>query len=276
MKFPIIYNSKTFLDDAVVLINTCDKNADVLTLLLRSFDKYWKDNPFPVVVNTESNEIIRSQFNDKEIGWGERLLSILKSLKCKFVILTLDDYILEAKIDTEMIYKAMAVLHDNIDASVFYLDYCTTKEKVSGDFYELGEENNARVNSHPAVWRREDLILLTENYDTPWSWESFGSYRARNSSKRFYSVSSKEGDIYKYDYRLGGAVYRGKWVKEVVAPLIDDYKDEVDFHQRGFVGLNDVSKRTLKWKVSFLLLGYRTMGFHIFKYVFNHIKKTRK
>jgi len=273
MNFRSHYNSKEFLDDTVILINTCDKNSDVLSLLLKSLDKNWRDNPFPIVINKESNKIIKKKSNKKEISWGKRFLLILKSLNCKYVILLLDDYILEEKIDMDRINKAIALVHEDIDAAAFYLNYCTSNEVKSGDFYLLNAKSNASLNSHPAVWKRKDLIMFTNEYDTPWSWETFGNYRTHYTNKKFYSVSSVEKNIYKYDCRLGGAIYRGKWVKEVVAPMIEEYQNEVDFSQREFVKINEPSKRPLKWKITFLYLGFRTLGFRMFEYIFDYLKR---
>jgi hypothetical protein len=273
MNFLSHYRPKEFLDDTVILINTCDKNADVLSLLLKSLDKNWSDNPFPIMINTESSKVIKKKFYKKKINWGKRFLLILKSLKYKYVILLLDDYILEEKIEMNMVNKAIAEVHENTNVAAFYLNYCTGNEIKSGDFYELKAKRNDRLNSHPAVWKRKDLIMFTEEYDTPWSWETFGSYRIYYSNKKFYSVSSKEKNIYKYDCRLGGAVYRGKWVKEVVAPMIKEYQDVVDFSQREFVKINEPSKRPLKWKITFLYLGFKTLGFRMFEYIFDYLKK---
>jgi hypothetical protein len=59
----------------------------------------------------------------------------------------------------------------------------------------------------------------------------------------------------------------------VVAPMIKEYQDVVDFSQREFVKINEPSKRTLKWKITFLYLGFKTLGFRMFEYIFDYLKK---
>lgn len=276
MNFPKNFDSEKFNNDVVILINSCDQNFDVLSLIIKSIDENWKDNPFKIKINTESNGLFNEKNSIKNIEWGERLIKNLRSLKSTYVIFLLDDYILEERINIDLIYKALEVLHADENGSVFYLNYCTSDEEKGGDYFKLKAVKDARLNSHPAIWKRKDLLQLTEPFDTPWSWETFGNYRTFNSIKNFYSVSSKDNDIYKYDYRLGGAIYRGKWVKEVVQPLVIRFGFDIDLSKRGFVSLNEDYKRPLKWKLLFISLGFKSIGFRMFGYLFLYLKKKIK
>lgn len=276
MNFPKDFTPEKFLNDVVILINSCDQNYDVLSLLIKSIDENWKENPFKIKINTESNGLFNAKNSIKDVEWGERLIKNLNSLQATYVIFLLDDYILEEKINIELIYKALEVLHADESGAAFYLNYCTSHEEKNGDYFKLKAVDDARLNSHPAIWRRKDLLQLTESFDTPWSWETFGNYRTFNSIKNFYSVASKEKDIYKYDYRLGGAIYRGKWVKEVVEPLTNRFGLSIDLSKRGFVKLEEDYKRPFKWKLAFVYLGFKTIGFRMFGYIFSYLKKKIK
>lgn len=273
MNFPEYFDPEKFNNDVIILINSCDQNSDVLSLLMKSIEENWKDNPFKIKINTETNGLLNEKKSRKVVDWGERLINNLLLIESTYIIFLLDDYILEEKINMELIYKALEVLHADKNGAAFYLNYCTSLEDKNGDYFKLKAVADARLNSHPAIWKRKDLLLLTEPFDTPWSWETFGNYRTFNSIKNFYSVSSQSKDIYKYDYRLGGAIYRGKWVKEVVDPLIIRFGVDFDLSKRGFVNLDEEYKRPFKWKLYFAYLGFKTIGFRMFGYIYNYLKK---
>ncbi|OCH11923.1 hypothetical protein A6E05_10135 [Aliivibrio sp. 1S165] len=270
--------------DITIVINSCDSYSDVWPLFLSAFGEYWSGCEYPIIINTEfikdnlkviDKNIDIHNVNNIDDAWGSRLLQTLNSISSEYVLLLFDDYILESEVDDEAIKKIISFLDDNKDAAVYYLNsVCnqTHKDEPNLPYRVLKNYVDYRLNSAPAIWRRRDLIALTGEGDNPWAWEVFGSYRTYTYKKTFYSVPSISRNLFPYDYRKGGAIYRGKWVEDVVVPKIEKYQLNIDITTRGATSKIVPEKRTLMWKINFLLLGYKMVGFKSLFFVFNAIR----
>ncbi len=275
MKFAHAPHNRSLTENVTIIVNTCDSYNDVLRLFFKAFEEYWHDNYFPIVVNTESNPNLG--YNKQEMiakTWGERLLDTLNSIDSDYVLLLFDDFILEQKVDIEKIKLALNVLENDIKSSVFYLNVACLKDHVddaSCDYRKLHDNADYRLNSVPGLWKRKDLIRFTKPIDNPWSWETFGSYRTFNVDKNFYSASSRSNNIFNYNAAKGGAIYRGKWVREVVETKIRKYQLNIDLNERGVIGNEVKIERPILWKLNFIVLGFRSIGFKMFNFFFRQL-----
>jgi len=147
---------------------------------------------------------------------------------------------------------------------------CDRKE--GNKYVLLDDKVDYRLNSSPAIWRRKDLLGYTGVFDNPWAWEVFGTFRTIGDGKKLYCPSEKEEDIFKYNYNKGGAIYRGKWVRDVVVDKNEKYGLNVDFSERGFSIEDGHEKRSLKWKIDFILLGYKMVGLKVFSFIYRTFK----
>lgn len=263
----------------VMLVNSCDAYSDVWPLFFGALEEHWPDRNVDVVLNTESlssgvkaERLIFSNYVG-ECGrdqWGARLLRALKSQESEYVMVVYDDFILESRFDSERLARLVEFMDEHPDAAVCYLAQMGFKTEQSAKqlgISKLLDRTEYRLNSAPALWRRTDLINYTGVHDTPWAWEVFGSYRTYGDGRGFYCPSRPEDDVYCYNHEKGGAIYRGKWVAEVVVSKNERYQLGIDLQQRGLVTKSSVQKRTLKWKVQFLWLGYKMVGFKFLYFV---------
>lgn len=282
----IIDSRDVFHDKKItIVVNTCDAYHDVLKIFLCALKEYWPDRKYNVVINTEdkifelgSNNIAFHRCNNiggKDL-WGARLLETLKSITTEYIIMLYDDFILEEPVCDHKIKKIIKLMDEDRDIVVFYLMDIGLNPISTGaesEYSIISDGIDFRLNSAPAVWRRDDLINYTGIYDNPWAWEVFGSYRTFGDKKRFLSVANSDKNIYKYNYKKGGAIYRGKWVSEVVLPIIKKYNLDIDLTKRGVADLHRVEKRSLRWKLEFLYLGYRMVGFKFLLFLLGYIKR---
>lgn len=257
--------------DLVVVINSCDAYEDVRKIFFSALEKYWCDCNYPIVVNTEKKQC---RLNSSAIPhicppspagdqWGRRLVSTLRDLNAEFVLVVYDDFILEDYVDNKRVEEAVRFLKNNTKAAVLYLTNIGLKaQEIDGyNGISLIEDRvEYKLNSAPAIWRRADLLNYTDVDDDPWAWEVFGSYRTYGDGREFYCPSSSLDDIYSYKYKQGGAVYRGKWVWDVVKDVNEKFELNIDFNVRGIASDSKPEKRSLKWKLGFLLRGYKMVG----------------
>lgn len=266
-------NSLLDASKVTVVVNTCDAYRDVWPLFFSALEEYWPDRSVDIVLNTETQsvgfEVSRlsvHNFQDKsgQDKWGKRLLETLNSIKTEYVVALYDDFILEALLDSGRLMSLVSMMDADRDIAVCYLTNMKLTTLPGADVcgQSLIEPTIPyRLNSAPALWRRKDLIRYTGAIDTPWAWEVYGSYRTYGDGKHFYCPTTVQDDVFHYNHAKGGAIYRGKWVAEVVEPKNLKYKLGMDLSIRGMSVEGAFEQRTLAWKLKFLWLGYRMVGF---------------
>lgn len=276
------------INNITIVVNTCDSYKDVWELFYLSLQEYWTDRNINIVFNTEYirefgfSVSLCSIHNSTSNFWGERLLETLSSLDTDFIFMLFDDFILEKRFDIDRFEKCVEIIKSYDDISAIYLDDLKVNsntniflDNFNKDFELLDKNVDYRLNSAPALWRRDHLMKYTHKEDTPWAWEVFGTYRTQKENNRFYHCKSFE-KIYTFDGQKGGAIYRSKWVRDVVESKVKKYNIDVDLTKRGFTSELSHEKRTLLWKLQFILLGYKMVGVDVFKFIFKAIKTKYK
>jgi hypothetical protein len=259
-------------DRCVVIVNSCDAYADVWPLFFAAFKDRWHDCPFPVVVNTESLEVVESGLRvsshvlrpgQLSSAWGERLLATLKDQHSEYVLMLFDDFVLEKPVDSAAINRCLAWMDADPCISVFYLSHVPGAARPPSrypGFESIPRLTNYRLNSAPALWRRQHLIELTRAEDNnPWIWELFGTSRTFLHRGKYFCAQPGHETIYRYNYTMGGAIYRGKWVSPVVGPLIERYHLDINMQDRGITSVQG-APRTMTEKLSMLAQGFRASG----------------
>jgi hypothetical protein len=234
-----------------------------------------------VVINTESRAYshpARIHHHSSPSGtddWGARLLATLSTIDSEFVMMLYDDFILDAPVVRERVDEALDLLRTQPSAVVTYL-IDTALPLSSNDtdevFVPLKEQVDYCLNSAPAIWRKQALMDYTKAGDTPWAWEVFGTYRTWGDGRVFYSLNPKQVDIYPYNHNKGGAIYRGKWVREVVELVEQKYPLSIDWTVRGFSSDTVFENRSLMWKLRFMQTGFRMVGFKALNFVSGYVR----
>tara|TARA_R110001599_G_scaffold62946_1_gene175246 strand:+ start:5271 stop:6131 length:861 start_codon:yes stop_codon:yes gene_type:complete len=269
-----------------VLVNSCDLYNDVWPLFFSALGEFWPSRSFKLVLNTETlaapnvNSVVTKNFNplSRNNSWGLRLREALQSIDTEYVLVLFDDFILEAPIDECELKKNIDRMDKDKDIAAIYLTALGLEtqnvvcESFDYKYRMLQDKIDFRLNSAPAIWRRIDLLQYTGEHDNPWAWEVFGSYRTYGDGKKMYCPASSDNDVYVYNHSKGGAIYRGRWVSEVVVEKDEKYKLFINFEERGFSESGVFEKRTFGWKVNFMILGFRMVRFKSFLFVFRSLK----
>tara|TARA_B100000963_G_scaffold361702_1_gene398806 strand:+ start:6060 stop:6908 length:849 start_codon:yes stop_codon:yes gene_type:complete len=267
-----------------IVVNTCDDYSDVLEIFFKAFEKWWPNCPYPIVINTESNQykssfpasVHTSAYDSNTDDWGARLLSTLLEIESEFVLMVYDDFILEEKVDRDQIHKALLLLDSEEHAAVTYLINTSLPLMSSDDeslFVPIKDNIEYRLNSAPGIWRRQILMDYTFQGDNPWAWEVFGTYRTWGDGLSYYSIGPNQDDIFPYNYSKGGAIYRGKWVKEVVDKALINYPLSIDWSKRGFSSEKVYEARSLAWQIRFMHTGWKMVGFKALNFLKAYFKK---
>jgi hypothetical protein len=265
-----------------IVVNTCDAYSDVVKIFFLALADYWPDCPYPVVINTETNKYsfqarVNNYYSYNGLDdWGDRLRSTLGNVDTDFVLMVFDDFVLNSKVCNQRLEDALEIIQSQVQVAVVYLNNTSLPLKPirsSDQFVAIRDKAHFRLNSFPAIWRKKTLMNYTAVGDTPWAWEAFGSYRTWGDKQLFYSLNPNYSDIYPYNNIKGGAIYRGKWVKEVVHQVSERYNLDIDWNIRGFSSDEGLEKRSWKWRFRFMQTGFRMVGFRSFNYLIYYIKE---
>lgn len=260
-------------DDLAILVNTCDAYSDVWVPFAECFRAFWPGCQYRVYFNTDKKterrlplaaQYIVSESTAGTNGWGQRLAHALKQIESDYVLNLFDDYLFNSPVDAEEIARVRKIMAANDAIAAFYFsDVIEEKSRqVYFDRYaKVKQFADYKVNSAPGLWRKEDLLRVTGTKDNPWAWEYFGSYRTYFSSKEFYCVKNAAAEPIRYNYRLGGAIHRGKWVRSVIVQVIQRFGIELDTSSRGFEQEGRTRYRhDLLWRLKFLATGFNMIG----------------
>lgn len=275
-------NEETKRQDLTIVVNTCDAYHDVLDIFFHAFQDYWPDCLYPVVINTESRVYnhparVHHHSSSEEVDdWGARLRSTLQTVDSDYVLVLYDDFILNSHISNKRLLQALNLLQSQAHSVVAYLIDTAlplSSTETNDVFIPLKKNVDYQLNSAPAIWRKQALMDYTKIGDTPWAWEVFGSYRTWGNGQIFYSLNPKQSDIYPYNHAKGGAIYRGKWVREVVEQFPPKYQLNIDWTQRGFTSEIVFEKRSFIWKLRFMQTGFRMVGFKALHFLTSYIRE---
>lgn len=264
-----------------ILVNTCDEYSDVWELFIRSFEEFFPECDIPIYFNTETINILPFSttldvnFINFSGPWGKRFRSCLHEIDAEFIVNVFDDYILEHQVCPDRFFEAAGLLQRNDFISVVYLNAVSLRyhnDIPNAGFREIKNFTEYRLNSAPSLWRKKELLHFTQDNDSPWSWEVFGTYRTFASKKVFLSPSSINNNIFPYDYKKGGAIYRGKWVAKVIDKKIEKYSVSLDPSIRGYTDRLSNEHRAFSWKLDFILNGFRTDGLRAFWFLFFYLR----
>lgn len=264
-----------------VVVNTCDAYYDVLDIFFYAWQDCWPDCPHPVVINTESRayshpaRVHHHRSSNGNDDWGARLLATLSTIDSEFVMMIYDDFILDAPLSQEHVHQALGLLLAQPSAVVTYLINTSlplSRNDTDDVFVQLKDRVDYRLNSAPAIWRKQALMDYTKAGDTPWAWEVFGTYRTWGDGRVFYSLNPNQADIYSYNYSKGGAIYRGKWVREVVERMAQKYPLNIDWTVRGYSSDTVFEKRSFMWKLRFMQTGFQMVGFKALNFFSGYVR----
>uniref|UniRef100_UPI00404735AA hypothetical protein n=1 Tax=Algoriphagus sp. TaxID=1872435 RepID=UPI00404735AA len=272
--------------DVAILINSCDSYKEVVELNLCALDEFWKNCNYPIYINSETIQFYETDLNvtvlnllpGRKKDWGARFIDSLSRIKEEFVIVILDDFILESYLNTKQLEYFIDKIKNNPSIGGFYLNFGNFILKYSHvlNLYMVDDSNYYSVNTGPAIWRKDVLMNLLEPSDNPWAWEFFAKYRKYARLYNICSVDQISNNLYDYNYTKGGAIYRGKWVKEVVEDKIKKYNLKINLNIRGTINLNEPIKRSLLWKINFFISGFKMVGFRSFNLFIYYVETKLK
>jgi hypothetical protein len=201
--------------EIAVLVVSCDKYADLWPLFSSQFARYWPDCPFPKYIMMNRSKATVVGFQPLRLGtdvsWSDNLLSALEQVQEEYILLFLEDLILEAPVDEAALAAALSwAAHTKPD----HLRLNATEkpdERVSDIVGRISEGAAYRTSTVLTLWRKATLRSLLKPGESAWQFEIDGSERS-DSLHGFYST-------YRYCFPVINCVIKGKWRRSAVRVL---------------------------------------------------------
>ena len=240
-----------------LLVMSCDKNHKLLSLFLDFFSKNWKDCSFPVYVSLEALSVQGSlavSLNSTASTWGERLLEAVDGIPSEFIVLTLDDFLIEQAVDDVAVKNYLGILEENPEVGCITLANIPDKKNKPSRFFNLLKRDCKGaylLNTQISIWRKDLLKRLIDPKDSPWQAELYGSIRARKYNQfQFYCLVSD--DVMPIKYNRGWLVVRGVWNADEIErlklqPFLQRIYDGKDIIHLGYEKINSsISTRIIQ------------------------------
>lgn len=273
------------MSEITIIIASCKNYNDVTDVLL---DKLYENEILAfsdkiIIATDDESHAVRSDLKEcvtLAVGeeWGERVLNAIQMVDTEYCLLIFDDYIPNSKIEFGSISHMAREL---VDIDCVYLASVFGDLTYLGPMFEgfalLPKNKLYRVNSTAALWKKSSLKLVLSDTDSPWEWESFAGFRKSVKNMRFLAPLNKENELYRYNYKTGGCVYRGGWVYESLKEVgFSDNEIERDFTARPVIKALSSSKRSLSWKWNFFANGFRMVQFKILIFILLSLREKYK
>lgn len=230
--------------DCTILINSCDKYEDILDTFFTLLHRFWPDNPFDIVLSTESLEYKSEYFKirnihpkNRDCSWTERIASALKEIKTNYVLFMLDDFFLYDYVKTDIILKniEMLVKNDNIANFTYWPIMNQSEECEYSGFRRRLPGANYKVAAIAALWNKKNFLKYVDGYqENIWEFESKGTIRSNTlyPEDEFYISKDFPTQVIPYNFTKYG-LFSGKWFKEN-KELEKKLGIKINYKKRGF------------------------------------------
>lgn len=233
-------------EKCTILVCSSDGYEDTWKPFFKLMAYYWKDCPYPIVLNTETKEYSDDKldvhclklFQSQNIPYGKRMIEHLKRIKTPYTLILMDDFFIRKKVNDNAVAQVIEWMDNDSRAVMFNLLPLKDEKNIISHKYKGYEKRPIvgpyKYNFQASVWRTDYLIKSWKAFETPWEWELVGNYRSFTSKYDFYTISRNTDLPIDYGYKDEGmGIYRGKWVIDSVDELFKEHGIDIDYSKRG-------------------------------------------
>jgi hypothetical protein len=241
-------------DDLTIFINTSDNYKDVWLPFFTLFKKYWPECTYPILLNTETEKysfnglnIISTQVAKGEsakLTWSECFERGLAQIKTPYLLYLQEDYFLERAVRVDMLELLLDEIRSQKADSIL-LQRADSSGRDSDLIWEISKSARFRLSLQAGLWKKSILQAQIRRHESPWQFESYGSFRSRRLRDKLFSVNLEnftQLETMVFPYRMTGII-AGKWLRGIVEPLFSSNGISVDFSLRGFHDKGKKNKR---------------------------------
>jgi hypothetical protein len=232
---------------AVVLVS-CDSYKDLWPLSTGMIDRFWPDCPYPkYLISNQPSSIpgFQSIAVGEDRGWSANLVAALEQVREEFVLLHLEDLILEEPVCQQRVDRLFAWFK-SVNGNCLRMNPFPAPDRPFTS--EVGIASKGvlyRASTVMTIWRKTVLCALLHPEESAWAFEIHGSERS-DAFNGFYAAHTPT-------FSVVNAVLRGRWQRAAVR-RVRRLGAEPDLKARGLLS----RRAELKWQ--FLMIRYKILA----------------
>lgn len=198
--------------NVAVFVSTCDAYRRAWAPFCHGWRTYWPDCPWPLYFLTNHLDAPcgTSLQVGPDVGWGWMQRRGLEMLDEPVVLLMHEDYWLTARPDVAALADFARIVQGGGADKILLVSGSHTSVGTYGPDTRLqvhAEDSKWRTATH-GLWRRETLLALLRDDETPWGFEHAPPARSER-----YTILSVCKDKYWPHVPPPGALKFGRWTK---------------------------------------------------------------
>lgn len=235
------------MNKCAVIINSCDKNVDLLDNFFYLFHRFWPNCPYQVFLNIEradyKADYVHTIACNQNISWCRRLRKCVEKSETEFVILLLDDFYFEDVVKQDEIDDVISYMDENPSIISFCFDVIPMDNIQSkyGGFFKRKSYGKYRHCLQAGIWRADYLLDVLDIDASPWDFEVTYNFMSYRHKYEFYCV--KDRAMKPFIYNSGYLVYKGNFVKEEIERFESQFGLHFDESKRAVIERKDAVDR---------------------------------
>lgn len=238
--------------ECAVYVPSCDAYADLWAPFFSLFWSRWPDCPFQVYLGANARTFAHPRVatlpSSQGNNWSNRVLDQLASIPAPYVLMMLEDFFLDADVETDRVRARLADLR-RLDGAVMRLVRMPGPDELlpGGQVGRIEPGSPYRACTQAAIWNKAELMALMRRGESIWEFEHEGTKRSCGVRRGFYAVSSP---AISYGHHV---VERGKWFHDS-AGKYGPRGIGCDFSARGVMAWSASARRVLLGKAFLVFL----------------------
>lgn len=197
-----------------LVVMTCDKHDWIVPIFKFFYEKNWLDSPYRVEILTETNAVDYPAFLAGKVSWATALINYLKQSNEDKILLTLEDYLIKSKVDTDRVRIAEKLCEGDVGCVrlsngpyKYFLKHTAGYPEING-FKQYPLYKRFSMVAHMGFFQKQFLLDVLKDGENIWETEGKGSVRLKNLGSNWRVLWPKVNVI---NYATnGGLIKKGK------------------------------------------------------------------
>lgn len=171
-------------DRLSIYVSSFDDYADIWPVFFARFFKYWPDCPYRIHLGAvlkvyDDARVVPLHAADHK-NWSSRAVEHLRQLDSPYVLMMLEDYMLDRPVDNTILGKLVTFM-DRYELHAIRLFPDPPPMRAMPGVPLIGFQGEGQLNrtsTHATIWRRESLLAIIHPGESLWEFEINGSVRS--------------------------------------------------------------------------------------------------
>jgi len=195
-----------------VIVPSCDAYKDTWPLFFHFLFKYWPDVNVPVYIFTNHYTYLDERVINIPVGrdeqWSSNLHKALPHVKEEFVFVLLDDFLLSAPVDPQLVEETFHHFQ-TLNADYLAVDKFTKSgKKVENSLWNQVTKDNLVVGLNVALWRKSHLAKIAVPGLNIWKAENVAKQLAKENPETNYYFGPDSKPLITYQESIKGYFWK--------------------------------------------------------------------